>query len=172
MENGLLAPRLQQTVRWLTWRPRHGHRLCHRQVCVEFQQRDRLSLLCSQTQQETSLEGESDPERSFPLPVDAVYLIAERVKAALLIVSLIITWQCISPGSSWALTIGWRARRHHRRMGEKDRDLHTRLVRFCTSVSFSIYENFNRVLFFQKVCALSGLCPQAAEQRGNISSQP
>ncbi len=127
MVTKLLASGLPQTLRWQACRPRCSYRPLRLHFCAVSRVPDEGSSHLSQSRLDDKLE-ESLPARGFVLPVAAVNLIAERVHI-LLIVSILATgWQCYNASPSWGLTHGWRPRRHHRRMGERDRDLHLKKV--------------------------------------------
>jgi hypothetical protein len=57
-------------------------------------------------------------------------MLASQYKAIVLVAVLASGMQYVRPHSATALSIGWRPRRHHRRMGQKGRELHFAGVRF------------------------------------------
>lgn len=137
MASQLFAPARQVIWRCQeVWRPRNLSRLlplrrCSEPACQDtdteaFSARRTLEAVPSQA---NVVECHDDPEQSLSLPPHALCNISARLQTYFVILALVSGWNACHAPPSLALTHGWRPRRHHRRLGEKDRVVHQQTVR-------------------------------------------
>lgn len=78
--------------------------------------------------QANQVEHPDDPQRGLSLPPHALRNISARLQTCLVILAVVSGWHACHAPPSLALVSGWRPRRHHRRLGEKDRVVHQQTV--------------------------------------------